>query len=315
MKLHILVIGTGSSGQRFIELLLKARCKVSVYRHRPDLAVPRKCEILTNLSDLDDIDGVVVASPSNTHGDYLKALLPTNIPILMEKPLVSTPHELKATENFLKSHKAALLVGLNLRFLPCVQRITTLLNQKALGRILYVHLDVGKDLPSWRPRSDYTESYSAHYDRGGGVALDLIHELDLAYGWFPQTQFKVTHTDHISALKTDAEDYVQFDSVTKPWVRVTMDCLSHIKKREYHIVGDKGTLVCDVVNNYFMFKPVTGRHEKVTRASFFDIPASYETEVTEFLKLITNRTKTRLHERTLALDALKVALKARRYVP
>ena len=33
---------------------------------------------------------------------------------------------------------------------------------------------------NWRPKQDYHTSYSAYKNKGGGVLLDLSHELDYA---------------------------------------------------------------------------------------------------------------------------------------
>ena len=37
----------------------------------------------------------------------------------------------------------------------------------------------GQCLPTWRPESDYKNTYSAKSEKGGGVLRDLSHEIDL----------------------------------------------------------------------------------------------------------------------------------------
>ena len=64
-----------------------------------------------------------------------------------------------------------------MRFLGAVRHIKEQLAKNLLGDIYFAQIEAGQYLPLWRER-DYTESYSAHKSKGGGVALDLSHEID-----------------------------------------------------------------------------------------------------------------------------------------
>ena len=52
------------------------------------------------------------------------------------------------------------------------------LSEKIIGDLYFAKIEVGQFLPLWRPDRDYRDSYSASKAKGGGVALDLSHEID-----------------------------------------------------------------------------------------------------------------------------------------
>ena len=49
---------------------------------------------------------------------------------------------------------------------------------------------MGQYLPDWRTNADYSKSYSASFEMGGGVLFDLIHEIDLAVNLMGQPEEK-----------------------------------------------------------------------------------------------------------------------------
>ena len=69
-------------------------------------------------------------------------------------------------------------VAYNLRFLPVFREIERILREAVIGQTLFVRIEAGQHLGAWRPARPYALGYSASTARGGGVALDLSHELD-----------------------------------------------------------------------------------------------------------------------------------------
>jgi len=61
-------------------------------------------------------------------------------------------------------------------------------------------------LPDWRPWQDYSQSYSAKKELGGGVVLDLIHELDYSYWLFGEFYELKSFTGKVSNLKIETND-------------------------------------------------------------------------------------------------------------
>ena len=69
-------------------------------------------------------------------------------------------------------------VGYNLRYLPSLSRFRDLINEGLVGGPLSVRCEIGQYLPNWRPDTDYRTGVTARSDLGGGVLLELSHEID-----------------------------------------------------------------------------------------------------------------------------------------
>ena len=66
-------------------------------------------------------------------------------------------------------------VGYNLRFHPVIKKLKKEIKNK---KIFNVNIQNSSYLPSWRKNNVYTKTSSAKKALGGGVLLDISHELD-----------------------------------------------------------------------------------------------------------------------------------------
>lgn len=308
MPKRILLIGAGSSGQRFAKILLAKKYGVDVYQHRPGITIAG-CGTISALQELSRYSAAIVSSPTASHLKYARKLLSARIPMLIDKPLADRVTGIKSFWEMANKNKVLVHVGFNLRYVPAIQKITEYVRKQRLGNILYAQIHVGQYLPEWRPHLNYAKTYSAIYEQGGGAALDLIHEVDLAYAWFPKVKLKIGATTKLSALKINVEDYVELESKV-PKVRVILEYLSHVRTRHYVIVGDKASITCDLYQQYFIFRTAKGEEEVINTPAFFNALPSYEKELDDFLKLKYHH----ITERELGIDALRTVLKVRKHV-
>ena len=118
----------------------------------------------------------------------------------MEKPLFDSMANFKVLKN-------EVYVGYNLRFHPLINKIRALCRGRKLWTI---HVFCGSYLPDWRPGRDYRETSSAMRDSGGGVLLDLSHELD--YIQWLAGRLEVDHavSEKVSDLEIDSDDILLF---------------------------------------------------------------------------------------------------------
>lgn len=310
----ILVIGLGSAGKRFIEILATRKFEIYVYQHRKRLKGVGQSSPLATLDNLGRFYAAIIASPTATHTEYLKKLIEAKIPILVEKPLADNFKEAERVIVLARKNKAKIQVGFNLRYLPIIVKISDFLKNRRLGRILYANIYAGQYLPDWRSEKDYRKTYSASAEAGGGVALDLIHEIDLAQMWFRGIDLNLIRSKKLSDLEIDTEDFVEFATESRPYIRVTLDYLSMVKTRRYVIVGNKGSVVCDIFGQKFIYRSRGNKNETLTDENLFDIQKTYEKEIGDFLEKIKSGKEFDLSDRILGLDSLKLAVEARKNV-
>ncbi len=311
--MNLLIFGSGSSASRFIGILKELGHSVWVYKHRPNVLIPEGCSSLDSLENLSQFDGAIVSSPSATHLEYAKQCVKQSVPALVDKPFSDSLSGVASVVKLARRKNVFLMTGFNLRFLPIVKKIKEYCHSEKLGATLHAELYVGQYLPSWRPWLDYRKNYSAHYRLGGGVALDLIHEIDLALEFFPGISFSLLRSAKLSALDIDTEDFVLFETKSAPIIQVKLDYLNHIKTRQYRIVGTNGSLSIDIFNKRFQYSSVNGETDVVTEPSAFDISASFTEQTAYFLSALS-KSNHDITERSLGLDALRVVLKGRKHV-
>ncbi|MBX5104683.1 Gfo/Idh/MocA family oxidoreductase [Rhizobium lentis] len=180
----------------------------NVAREAADLAPGAK--IVENLDALlaEDIDGVVVATPSAQHAEQSIRALDAGMAVFCQKPLGRTGHEVRAVIDAAKAADRLLGVDLSYRHTQAMRRIRELVREGELGDVfaadLTFHNAYGPDKPWF-----YDKALS-----GGGCMMDLgIHLIDLAL-WaldFPEVEGVSSHIissgqapDPASA---DVEDY------------------------------------------------------------------------------------------------------------
>ena len=101
-------------------------------------------------------------------------------------------------------------VACNLRFLDCISFIKDNLPQLLNKKLNEVNVYCGSYLPDWRPNADFRAAYSAKAELGGGVHLDLIHELDYVY-WLLGIPKQVNRTfKSQSSLSIGSIDYANY---------------------------------------------------------------------------------------------------------
>lgn len=192
------VVGYGSIGSRHTRILQELGCRVAVVSRRAleDLVVYSS---LAEAVRHHKPEYVVIASETALHHDALLQLAVEGYQgaVLVEKPLFESTRATPA-------HRFRRLnVAYNLRFHPVIARLKTLLADQ---QILSVHGYVGQYLPDWRPGTDYKNSYSAKEDMGGGVLLDLSHDLDYLVWMFGDWVQVAALGGHLSSLEITSDD-------------------------------------------------------------------------------------------------------------
>ena len=89
----------------------------------------------------DDITGVVVVTPSHTHYKFVKAMLEAGKHVYVEKPISTVAQEARDLADLADSKGLVLMVGHLLLYHPAVNRLKMLVEEGALGEIVYAQSD------------------------------------------------------------------------------------------------------------------------------------------------------------------------------
>lgn len=146
-----------------------------------------------------------------------------------------------------------------MRFHPLLQKISSMLKEEDAP--ISVQIKCGSYLPSWRPGTDYRQSYSASKDKGGGVLLDLSHEIDYMQWLFGKVDTIVSLQLKVSNLEIDSDDLVSATGKTDKGIvfGVSLDYISKIPMRELIIHTNEKTIRADLINNIWQLGTKEGK--------------------------------------------------------
>lgn len=303
MKEKILLIGYGSIGKRHARNLIKLGARPNVLTRHPD-------ELKVKFSkDIECFKGIgieycIISSPTARHLEDLRKCIPVFKGlkgILIEKPLEASYLKAAAIKGILRRHRLNAFVAYNLRFISAFDEIRKFIRNYR-DRIKIVEVVAGQDLREWRPCEDLRQGYSAHRELGGGVDLDLSHEIDYIL-WLFGNKFKdkIMYRAKISSLRISSPDIFKLVLGYKKFiVDITLDYIRRPKTRQLRIICEDGVnLFCDFVTGRLMI------NGKIVSSNKDDIDESYRRMLRAFLG-IDRLTSTKVCSINEGLDVLKV---------
>tara|TARA_B100001057_G_scaffold218174_1_gene218310 strand:+ start:1427 stop:2428 length:1002 start_codon:yes stop_codon:yes gene_type:complete len=208
----------------------------------------------------------IIASPSSRHLENALPLMKKNIPLLIEKPISNKYKVEKSIERYLLKNELIMDVGYNFRFNPCLIEFKKIIEErKLIGNFFSIVTQVGQYLPDWRNNIDYRKSVSANKNLGGGVLLELSHELDYltwVFGNFESVFCKVSNSGF---LEIDVEDNIDAVITTKNKININlhMDFLQRDPKRTCEVHGQKGSITLDLIKNNIIFNGPNNTVKKI----------------------------------------------------
>ncbi len=252
----ILICGLGSIGRRYLRIINKnwPEVKIAVLRS----GFGPNCEEIKLIdhqtSDLRESiywapDAAIISSPANLHVDQAIALGDSGIPCLIEKPLGSGNETFKKWEKILHlSYSVPMLVGYILRHDPCAILIKKKLDENLLGNVVEADFHCGSWLPNWRPETDYLKTVSARKELGGGVLLELSHEIDIANWLLGPIKINHSNLNPSGLLPIDVEDraYLFAENENRVPISIRINFCSEPTTRKVIIRGEKGEIFWDI---------------------------------------------------------------------
>ena len=291
--MKVVVVGYGSIGKRHVRNLVSlgfkdiVLCRSSANGNELNLKEVSKLEDIIKINP----DFVIVSNPTSLHFQTLKFLVQHQFNILCEKPFLHKPKEWDLLKPLLKNYKGHANIVFNLRYHPCIQKVKELLQNNRLGEIYSGRFFVGQYLPDWRSGINHLESYSAFKDMGGGVVMDLVHEIDVAEYLLGKPQGEIhSIVSKVSDVTVDSADIAEilYRTINSEIVNIHMDYLYRGYSRHFSICGKEANLHCDLFKN--TIKMTGDKNKKIEYFEFKDFERNdmYLDLISDYIKGLTN---------------------------
>lgn len=214
--INICFIGLGSIGKRHIKNLCmeleqrKEEYAIDAIRHG-DSELPDDIKALIryqykSLTEANkQYDMIFVTNPTVNHFDTIVDAAQYSKNLFIEKPVFSN-YISDISKINLKSD-GVYYIACPMRYNPVMKGIRKIVGDK---KVISIRAISSSYLPGWRKGVDYRENYSAKKEMGGGVTLDLIHEIDYITWLFGMPKKCVNIHDKYSDLEITSDDLSVF---------------------------------------------------------------------------------------------------------
>ena len=266
-------------------------------------------------------DAAVIANPSSKHISVAKPLLMKGVHLLIEKPISSDSAKVMDLLRLANEKKCLILVGYNLRFNESLIKFKEIIFSEVIGDIYSIHSTVGQNLETWRPSTDYRKSVSAKRNLGGGVLLELSHEIDYLKWIFGEIDCVAAMVGKNSNLSINVEDFANIlikfkknkENKNHIVASLSMDFYRHDSKRVCEVIGEKGTLVWDGISNKVKFYNCYEKKWKTLFSKKLDRNSSYIRQWKYFVECINFNRVNELKKNALdSFNTLKVTEAAKK---
>lgn len=290
----MVIAGFGSIGRRHLQNLrqLEPTADITIFR-RPsdDVSIPVGANRVVHSDEQawPSMDAALITGPSSVHLAHARAAAASGAHLFIEKPLANTPDGLPELLADCRANGLALLVAYNFRFYQPLQLMRDAVQSGCIGRVVSARAEVGQYLPDWRPGADYRQSVTARAELGGGVLLELSHEIDYLRWLVGEVVAVGARTGRLAGLEIDVEDVaellIEFDNGALGSVH--LDMVQRTPSRACKLIGTDGTLTWDGMTNAVrLFSAATREWTDLHPAAPVDRNEMYLAELRHFLDCV-----------------------------
>lgn len=283
--MRVLIVGLGSIAKKHIEAIKKICQDAEIYAlrsHKDAPSYPGVNDIYELNDETPAFDFAIISNPTSLHAHTILNLSKFHIPLFIEKPVFDNL-ENTALIKYISDAGISTYVACNLRFLGCLQYLRNHIQNNPTHRINEVNVYCGSYLPDWRPGQDYTKCYSAIPELGGGVNIDLIHDIDYTcwiFGWPKSSRGLCRNT---SSLEIEAVDYANY---TLLYPNFTASIILNYYRRDYkrtiEVLFEDETWIVDLKTN------TISAHGNIIFKGEDSILDTYTSQIEYFLNCLRN---------------------------
>lgn len=291
MSVKVAVTGCGTWGRNLVRNFYNLESLYSVCDMDSDILckVTEDYEGVKCICDFEqilqteEVNGVVIATPSHTHYSLTKRALESGKHVYVEKPVATNSEEAKELMELADSKGLVLMVGHLLLYHPVVNRLKSLIKDGALGKVTYV-------------QSDRLNVNFFRNDRS--VLWDLApHDLSMAAYLLDKTPLHVESAVGCSVNNDGIIDisHIDIGFEDEVLVHISNSWIHPLKRVVLLVRGTKATAVFD---DSFAEKKFELYDNRTTEKKLIECPDYIEIEPLKlecqhFLNCIENRVKPR----------------------
>jgi predicted dehydrogenase len=205
-----------------------------------------------------EVNAIYVATPPSSHEEYTLKALKAGKPVYVEKPMSVDAVSAQTMARAAHENNTRLVVAHYRRAQPLFNKIRELINEKSIGNIRFVRLDLYKKSLSKEelavPKTAWRVDNAI---AGGGLFHDLApHQLDLLYYFFGNAgkiSGMVGNQSHQYAADDIVTATIQFESGVLFNGLWSFNVNASQERDTCEIVGDKGKISF----SFFEHQPVT----------------------------------------------------------
>jgi UDP-2-acetamido-3-amino-2,3-dideoxy-glucuronate N-acetyltransferase len=239
----VAVVGSGYWGKNLVRNFhqlgaLKLICdknEVLLDQFKEQYSDMETCVALSDVLRREEIQGVVIATPAETHFTLVREALLAGKHVLVEKPLALTEEDGQQLVELAEQNQLTLMVGHILHYHPAVIKLKELVESGELGKIQYLYsnrLNIGKI----RAEENILWSFAPH---DISVILMLLGEM-------PETVYATGGSYLQYQIPDTTLTALDFPSGVKAHIFVSW--LHPFKEQKLVVVGDKKMAVFDDVS-------------------------------------------------------------------
>jgi predicted dehydrogenase len=251
---------------------------------------------LRSTFDLDEAlaerpDFALITNPTSMHMPVALEAAKHGCHLFLEKPLSDSLLGVDELADTVAAQGTIGFVAYNMRFHPALRQVKEMIENGSVGRVLSIRAQVGQYLPDWHPEEDYRLGYSAQRALGGGVILDLIHELDYVQWMVGDVRKVACFARHVSPLEIDIEDVAEIilDFESGAVGNVHLDYLQRPAGRGCRIIGEEGTILWDQESNEVRLFDAREPGWQIFRHEGFERNQMFVAEMEHFLACLEGR--------------------------
>ena len=316
---RVLISGLGSIGRRHLANLESLGVREIAYHRSGKSTIEAPLPDNPSFQDLDQAlsefepDVVFVCGPSHTHLAVALKAADTGAHLFIEKPLSNSIDNVAQLKKKSTESGCLVMVGYMTRFHPILSEIKQRIAGDQIGKLIHIRSQWGEYVPDWHPWEDYRQTYAARQDMGGGPALTLSHEIDMALWFMGEVKTVQGLSNMHSNLEIDTEHGIDLliGGTSGATANIHLDFYQRPPARDTEFVGTDGSIKFD----YYRSRAEVFGREKPEPVEIIDISDSFErnnmfvSEIVYFFECIADNV-TPIPGLAEGIAALDVALKA-----